>query len=144
MALCQHLVSISAGQSPFVRLLVTGYYDGPTDGFAACRFCDKSYFFRLLSWDDGQDLRIFGLAGLDESFAQIFAKFHADMSVSQNVILMKELTLELENELEGISKCQTEVVVASRDLVKEVVAFKLGGDGHDSEFDWFSWLGVKK
>jgi len=53
----QHNVS-----SPFCKVLATGFYDGPTEGFLAHSTRDELFLFHLLDWDDGQDVRVFGVA----------------------------------------------------------------------------------
>ena len=58
---CQQLAG--AGQSPF-DVTALGYYDGPTDGFASCQVCGRTYHFALIAWDDGQDVRIYGFAAV--------------------------------------------------------------------------------
>ena len=48
--------------SPFSKLVMLGYYDGPTDGLIECATCATTYAFRKIDWDDGQNLRVFALA----------------------------------------------------------------------------------
>jgi hypothetical protein len=48
--------------SPFGKVLATGYYDGPTEGFLVHKTRDELFFFHLLDWDDGQDVRVFEVA----------------------------------------------------------------------------------
>lgn len=60
--------------SPFSRMIVLGWYDGPTDGLVICGICNRSYKFSVLarddgdyehsSWDEGRELTIFGLTEL--------------------------------------------------------------------------------
>jgi hypothetical protein len=47
--------------SPFNQIISSSYYDGTTAGIAKCGVCFREYIYELLSWDSGQDLRIFGL-----------------------------------------------------------------------------------
>lgn len=69
---CRFLIGLIRGiPSPFVRLLATGYYDGPTEGLIECGTCKTTYSFNKLDWDDQQDVRVFALSpvvcgGLEE------------------------------------------------------------------------------
>lgn len=57
--------------SPFSRMIVLDWYDGPTGGIVICKECSRSYKFSALaqdggsyeysSWDEGRELTIFGL-----------------------------------------------------------------------------------
>jgi hypothetical protein len=49
--------------SPFRRIVATGFYDGPTEGFAVGEETETCSF-RLLDWDQGQDLRVFRIAAI--------------------------------------------------------------------------------
>lgn len=49
--------------SPFRRIVATGFYDGPTEGFAIGER-NVMYSFRLLDWDDGQNVRVFRVAAM--------------------------------------------------------------------------------
>jgi hypothetical protein len=56
-------------KSPFDRLLAVEVYDGPTAGIVFCRDGKGALVFRLLAWDERQDLRAFALAPLAMSVA---------------------------------------------------------------------------
>ncbi len=49
MAVCDHLDAATADDSPLERMLVVGYYDSPTEGFAECGSCGQVYAFRKLA-----------------------------------------------------------------------------------------------
>jgi hypothetical protein len=47
--------------SPFCKVLATAFYDGPTEGFLVHKNEGRLFLFRLLDWDDGQDVRVFAI-----------------------------------------------------------------------------------
>ena len=60
--------------SPFLRLIATGYYDGPTDGFVECSICSAVYAFHKLDWDENQNLRVFSMSPVrGRSFVELEA-----------------------------------------------------------------------
>jgi hypothetical protein len=61
---CRGLPGSGRVKSPFARVIALGYYDGPTSGLVQCAECERAYRFDLLGWDEGQDVRIYGLAPL--------------------------------------------------------------------------------
>jgi hypothetical protein len=65
--------------SPFERIVVFDYYDGPTSGFAKCARGSTAYRFELAAWDSYQDNRIFSLAEMDstkfDSIVEILSRF---------------------------------------------------------------------
>lgn len=69
----------SATISPFERIVVFGYYDGPTSGFANCARGSMAYRFELAAWDSHQDNRIFSLAEMEsatfDSMVEILSGF---------------------------------------------------------------------
>lgn len=48
----------------FSRMIVLGFYDGPTSGTLQCASCAAEYRFDLLDWDEDHEVRIFRLAAL--------------------------------------------------------------------------------
>jgi len=51
--------------SPFAKIIVLGYYDGPISGLLQCADCPTAYRFELIAWDSNQDNRVFSLAEVD-------------------------------------------------------------------------------
>lgn len=64
--------------SPFDRLVIVEWHDGPVSGVAACSECSEEYAFKMLAWDREQRSRIFALAaappGSVAALVRIFAK----------------------------------------------------------------------
>ena len=61
---CSELHLHPASQSPFHRVLVVDYYDGPIAGLAECGVCLSEFKYQMLAWDDQQSLRIYSFAPL--------------------------------------------------------------------------------
>jgi hypothetical protein len=57
--------------SPFEKLISLGYYDGTVSGLAQCGGCEKVFHYRLVAWDESQNVRVFSLA---QTKAEIFDK----------------------------------------------------------------------
>ncbi len=69
---CRQLSTDSPIRSPFAKILSLGFYDGTTSGVAQCSRCLESYRYELVTWDSGQDTRIYSVAPLpQESFEAI-------------------------------------------------------------------------
>src|SRR5436305_11932404 len=64
MTCCQLILRQEGVVSPFNRLISSSYYDGTTGGICSCAVCGREYFYDLFSWDEGQDVRIFGFSAL--------------------------------------------------------------------------------
>ncbi len=142
MTPCNHLEATSTDQSPLDRMLVTGYYDGPTDGFVECRECGQTYAFRKLGWDDEQDVRIFGLAPLDQSLEQI-SRHALKLADSNDVVrIVPPLGDEAQRALDHLAGSPICLVVASLDLRKGFLAQRPVATEEIAERDWFAWLGL--
>jgi hypothetical protein len=76
MACCQELDKATRVSSPFGRIVIVEWYDGPVAGVAECTACSKEYAFRLLAWDAEQRARILALGSLPsgsvERMVQVF------------------------------------------------------------------------
>jgi hypothetical protein len=58
MDCCRELEKGNVG-SPFAKCIVVDYYDGATDGICSCAICKSSFRFRVIAWDEGQNIRVF-------------------------------------------------------------------------------------
>ena len=76
---------------PFQRVVATGYYDGPVEGFTECSECGQTYSFRKLDWDGLQDVRIFGFALLDESLETIAVRLVGESGTTTRVLCVPPL-----------------------------------------------------
>jgi hypothetical protein len=61
---CQNPAILSNAPSPFSKMVVLEFYDGPTSGILQCRECAAIYKFDMLDWAQDHDVRIFRLAVL--------------------------------------------------------------------------------
>src|SRR6267154_3692334 len=89
--------SLKAMPSPFGRTIASGYYDGPTEGFTECAHCGKTYAFRLLEWDDSQDMRIFSFADLDVGLDSIASRLSLELKDASKVCIVPPLALPEDN-----------------------------------------------
>lgn len=135
---CRHIIGeVRDIPSPFDRLVATGYYDGPTDGLVECGTCGRLYAFEKIDWDDGQNLRIFSLAPVGGSFADI--EDHASVKPGWPTWILNadgevgELVQQA-----SASSSRAEFVVASRDLLKVVEVWSPAG--LQPGVDWFIQL----
>jgi hypothetical protein len=130
--------------SPFDKLLVTGFYDGPTEGFA--HSSDKVlYFFRLLDWDDGQDLRIFSIASLDSmKLDDAVSVIGKDQALKWPVcIVQPPLSADVESFIDRArANAITRAVVASRNLLRKLDVWRpiSAGEALPTGGDWFTRL----
>ena len=63
---CDRMLTHATGESPFSRVIVLDYYDGPTSGAVWCQNCMAAGIIDLLAWDDQHHVRVFSLACLPE------------------------------------------------------------------------------
>ena len=142
MNTCEHVQSASSDQSPFGKMLVTGFYDGPTDGFVECLRCGRAYAFRMLAWDEEQDVRVYGLAALDESLRSIRVEELRLPELDEPVTLVPPVGEQEQQAIERLAARPVQYVVAAVSLLRGVLAGKSVDSGDTSERDWFAWLGL--
>ena len=132
--------------SPFVRLIATDYYDGPTEGIIECGACSRVYSFRKLDWDQGQDVRIFALSPIPGCAISEFEARAAGEVVSKwpSWVLMEETETEIAATVDGIRDMASpaEFIVATEDLLSLIEAWRPVGLSDD--VDWFSELGLNR
>ena len=145
---CSNLATFPGAKSPFSKLVVLGYYDGPTAGLLQCEVCSTAYRFEMLDidpdWDEGLDVRIFSLSQLSpgsfEELIEICENFFGipdwpiwviiwnfSSEAEENQVFRK--IQEIENRV-----INRQIIVAALDLSKEIIVAK--------EMDWFSLLGL--
>lgn len=154
---CLNMTQGKAQISPFKRILSLGYYDGPTMGITQCANCQAEYKFDIFSWDDQQDIRIYGLFPLPQGgFSKIIDALsllgHSGWPIwvpqwefSDEQLRMA--TDDLVKEVIGGSG-MLKSVVAAKDLSKEILAFRnLNGSeartlpkNFNQAKDWFAFL----
>ncbi len=142
MNICEHIESASAERSPFGKMLVTGFYDGPTDGFVECRHCGRAYAFRKLAWDDEQDVRIYGLAPLEQPLESIRLEALKLPESDDPVTVVPPLAEEQQQAVERLAARPVHYVVAAVNLRRGIMAAKPLEQEDVGERDWFAWLGL--
>jgi hypothetical protein len=164
---CQNLAENVTFPTPFSRMIVLGFYDGPTSGLVQCGSCSASYYFDMLDWDEDHEVRIFRLAALRErSFqncVQIYEAFEEPRwpiwwpfsKTSPPEAMRPEFERQLANVL--VEAKPPEWLVAWQGYGEEILAAKKVSsrlianerdwfsqdDGKPTE-DWFSLLGLDK
>lgn len=61
---CLQTIPAKEGPHPFSRMVVLGFYDGPTSGLIQCQKCSAEFYFDMLNWDDDHEVRVFRLTPL--------------------------------------------------------------------------------
>lgn len=117
--------------SPF-EVKVINWYDGITEGVARCRTCGWAYHVEMLTWDQGQDIRIYGFRRiLPEAFEKLVA-----------VISVQEVGRNWDDSVSSTlgaalsSGGERTLVVVSEDLTAEVIRSKV--------MDFMAWRDVLK
>ena len=130
----------------FSTILATGYYDGPTDGIAIGSE-NNVFTFRLLDWDDGQDMRVFAVsrvanAGRQDLAETIRTKFAA---TSGTQLLPPQLSPENEAAVaELATRSNLIAVVATTDLLGDVAAWQPVGASLPEGTDWLQRFGLPR
>ncbi len=139
---CEHVSQASANRSPLKRFLITGFYDGPTEGVAECDLCGQAYAFRMLAWDEQQDVRVFALTPLAESLDEIRLGVLQLARGDGRFVLVPPLPSEQEAVLTHLTSGPASCVVAALDLSRGLLAVRSLDPGPVLERDWFAWLGI--
>jgi len=130
-------------ESPFKRMVVTDYYDGPLAGLLECSRCGACFGFRMLDWDDLQNRRIYALSPTPASFDEICREVGLPVSVEQHTLIGAEdlaAAAALERALFGTTHAR--YVVATRDLRSVIDVWKRSSA--DEARDWFDMLGLSR
>jgi len=140
--ICEHVLRASATSSPLKRMLVSGYYDGPKNGFAECETCGQTYSFRMLAWDSMEDVRIFGLAPITPSLDEIRTRLLQWPSSSAAFTLIPPLAAEQAAAIAPLEAMPISFVVAALDLGRGLLAKRPHDPVTPDDRDWFAWLGI--
>ncbi len=135
----------SGSQSPFSRLIALKYYDGPTEGFVECGACQTTFYFKLLDWDDGQDLRIFALReAIGASIEGIAQALGAGEPRWPNWVPTGPIQSET---IFNATTLEDRAVVATADLLNGIILGWVAVAPGDIEFasiNWFERLGLSR
>lgn len=167
---CQDMLSLRQSATPFSKMIVLEWFDGPVSGIVRCNQCQSTYKFDMLTWDingqydyaewdAGKEIRIFTLAPLDRGvFEQLvdvlsqtrgaptwplwFCYFNRAFSSEE---AQKRLTEQLNQVLNSVRP--PSFVIASHDLLQEILRVKEVSASDLAELqkdNWFSFLGFHK
>jgi hypothetical protein len=149
---CRKVAAVKKkGPSPFDRLIVFDFYDGPLEGVATCSVCGSEYVFQVKWWDPHEDLRIFELRPLTRGTFPRIADICPKISepVSPVWIPIWQFPTEADErqanaaveellEPEGTAR----VLIAAEALDREI-AFARNADAevtYSNLEEWVSWL----
>ena len=145
MTCCKLLLRGQFETLPFRRVIATGFYDGPTEGFTECSRCAQAFSFHMLDWDDSQKVRVFAFSPVLPSLDAIAERLR--------------IVLAAEKEFSFVADLSENDQIFVRELLNQsptrVAAFQ-GWPGESSPCrdisrlditeigDWFSFLGVTR
>jgi len=136
-------------RSPFSRVIATGYYDGSTEGFTDCDTCRTVYEFKMLDWDEGQDIRVFKV---EEKAGALFDELVEVISTEQDrprwpiwvprspfPVAAEKRIHDLRSKVAG-----ARFLIATEDPTKRILVWRsLGPDEVvEDRGDWLKALGV--
>ena len=132
----------------FSRMLVLGYYDGPTEGIAECREGHVAVL-RMVDWDDRQDVRVFSVCELPSAPFNELERLVAETENPTWPVFLPRVPLSDAGEcaVQGLlDKAQRpEYVVACESPVGTVVASSAYPEGVEPDrHDWFSGLDIER
>jgi hypothetical protein len=144
---CRHIIGeVRQVPSPFVRVVATGYYDGPTDGLVECGSCGTLYEFCKLDWDEGQDMRIFSLAPVPgRTLSEIEQSASGRVTPTRPTwVLTGEFDKEIEVVVQSIvaAASDAEFVIATENLLSTIEVWR--PVGFLGDLDWFVELGLDR
>jgi hypothetical protein len=161
---CKDIEARIDDRSPFNRMVIFDWYDGPTSGILVCQACTAEYAFSMIDWDPQHEIRVFSLAGLPSGSLQevidFFGEapewpvwFPAQLKTPTEEFRSRLGILDQILEKAGMPKFivawsrSRNRPIASRPLQPEVLQeiadwFTLDDPGR--VWDWFSYLGLPR
>jgi hypothetical protein len=134
--------------SPFDRILATGFYDGPTDGFVMGPDDDSVLFFQLLDWDEGQDVRIFALSRIEDlGFSDLASQLGSRPNEMSAVVVAAAESDVVDDFLKrACARAKPFAVVATRNLLGTLDIWLDVEEDFDFSVhcDWFQELGLRR
>lgn len=128
---CEFLNNQTGMASPFEKLLSLGYYDGTVSGLAQCRSCRKIFYYRLVAWDERQDIRIFFLAHTKtevfDNLVELFSRFSQPRWPLWFPVLTAEETRAISHQIDTLlaSIENPSYVIAAESPEKAIIAARL-------------------
>ncbi len=162
---CRNLEGQPNGKSPFQKMIIEGFYDGPTSGLVQCEVCSASYRFLMVDWDDRQDVRVLSLAPLPvQSFDRVVSIISEVEPVPWPMLYPWRIPSDDLREFvevrikEIVDKAGPPTIVAACSRYGDTILAAKGLDENDlkdvqdwfypegpkGERDWFSFLGLNR
>ncbi len=157
---CRQLPTARPAASPFGEVICLDYYDGPVSGITRCTVCETAYVFRLLEWDQGQDVRVFSLAALPPSSFLEAVAICSKLGAPRWPVWVLPWESRATGQLELVDRTLQAIldradspgaIVASDDVGKSILAFRAlpaGTSYRDAEAEsgghWLAWLGIAR
>ena len=91
MMCCKLLLRGQYEALPFRRVIATGFYDGPTEGFTECSRCGQAFSFHMLDWDDMQDVRVFAFSPISISLDALAERLRTPLAADAEFSLVAPL-----------------------------------------------------
>lgn len=150
---CKNISTSQKGESPFIVVGETDYYDGPVEGVMQCHHCLATFRFQMLDWDGNHNVRIFSLASLaPHYFREFMAKITEYPTGSLPIDWDREVVYGALNKLLNNAQPVTLVfaweqnsnqILAVKEPTEEIQRqieplFSVNLSSH--KIDWFSYL----
>lgn len=119
-------------KSPFHKVIATGYYDGPTEGFLAHRDWPHACVFQLVDWDRETDLRVYDIARVEDlGFEDVVGALFRDRMPTWPVWVLPSTARERGRKLldECVARARPVATVTTRDLFGEIQEWDQADDG---------------
>lgn len=139
--------------SPFSKIIVFGYYDGPTSGIVQCRLCTTVYKIETLDWDNMQDMRICSLALLQTPYFNQLVNLLTPLGTPTWPVWVPIWKFESQEKEEILNRQVQEIVekagkvslvIATENIATEVLtAKKITPEEFGSVKNWFSFLDIE-
>lgn len=134
--------------SPFTRVFATGFYDGPTEGFLVHHAHQELFFFHLLDWDDGQDVRVFAVQVLHGvSVQDALNRFSPNVPESDPIWIVPESLDERTAQfIEAARRTARPVaIIATRSVLQTIEVWQdVDEDFSFKKQDWIASLGLSR
>lgn len=145
MKCCKLLTDGESEALPFRRVISTGFYDGPIEGFTECSQCGQAYAFRKLDWDDLQNVRIIGFTPITLSLDAIAKRLSVDINAHPFFSLKGPLAQSDDDFVEGLlSQHPAQVAAFEKWPGTSLVWRDISKLDLKSVTDWFSFLAIPK
>ena len=145
MMCCKLLLRGQFEALPFRRVIATGFYDGPTDGFTECSQCGQAYSFRMPDWDDSQEMRVFAFAPIPTSLDAIAEQLGMALAADTEFALLGPLAEQDQMFVTDLENHSPTRVAAFQGWPGESCSIRDISRIDVTEIgDWFSFLGVTR